>query len=263
MPPDEKRKLEKTIAALQRRWGRRVIRRGHSSRSISAVSTGFPDLDAALGVGGLPRGRMTEIGGVPTSGMATLALKVISEAQAQEGTAVYLDVERVFDPDYAARCGVNLEQLVVVRPYTVAQGVQMLPDFIADGGPDVLVFDVSLSRLTEPKTAELVAATGSRLIAPLHQSPCILVFLLSLSGRRQSWPLAHMAAVRLHIHKERWLYRRRDIRGYKAQVHVERNKLGQAGRRVGIAITFNGTVSGEGISGGSFSRGSRSGESDP
>lgn len=248
MPGDEKRKLEKTITALQNRWGSQIVQRGRPSTAVSAISTTFPELDAALGSGGIPRGRLTEIGGVPTSGMATLVLKVIAAAQGEGGTAVYLDIERTFDADYAARCGVQLQQLIVVRPYTVRQGLHMLADFLAPGSPDVLVFDSALERLTEPVTADLLTTAVSRLTSPLAHSACALIFLLALPEPPPPSPLAHYAALRLRLHKERWLYHRGDVRGYEAQVEVTRSRLGPAGRRARIAITFNGVVDGDGVS---------------
>jgi len=222
MPGDEKRKLEKTITTLQNRWGSQIVQRGRPSTAVSAISTTFPELDAALGSGGIPCGRLTEIGGVSTSSMATLVLKVITVAQGEGGTAVYLDIERTFDADYAARCGVQLQQLIVVRPYTVRQGLHMLADFLAPGSPDVLVFDSALERLAEPVTADLLTTAVSRLTTPL-----------ALPEPPPPSPLAHYAALRLRLHKERWLYRRGDVRGYEAQVGpCLTNAWGEATTRV-------------------------------
>lgn len=254
---DRRRRLEKTVTDLQVRFGLRAIGRSPRAAVPPTVSTGFSALDEALGVGGLPLGRLSEIIGIPTSGMATLALKVVAEAQAAESRgdspAVYLDLEKTFDPDYATRCGVDLGRLLVVRPYTVRQGLAMLPDFALDGGFSVVVVDGPLRAPTANETAEMLATTLARIIAPLSRSDCALLFLSSLPPGSAPTPdgypaqvgLPHYAAVRLLIRRERWLYRQHDIAGYAAQVLVVKNRLGTEGRRVEVAITFNGTVHGE------------------
>jgi recombination protein RecA len=261
---DQKRRLEKTVADLQARFGPRAIGKSKAP-VIDAIPTGFPALDAALGIGGLPRGRLSEIVGSPTSGMATMALKLIAQAGAavEPRTAVgtsarpaaYLDLERTFDPAYAARCGVDLSRLVLVRPYTVRQALAMLPDFALNGGFSVVVVDCPLRLLAGPERMEALSSTLGRLVAPLARSGCALVFLTGLPpGSPPSFdayandpamgpapaptPLPHFASVRLVIRRERWLYRRRDVEGYAAQVLVAKNRLAAEGRMVDVAIMF-------------------------
>lgn len=255
---DRKRRLEKTVTDLQGRFGLRAIGRKPHAAVPPVIPTGFATLDEALGIGGLPLGRPSEIIGAPTSGMATLALKIIAAAQAT-GTAggplaAYLDLEQTFDPDYAARCGVDLGRLLVIRPYTVRQGIAMLPDFVLNGGFGVLVVDAPLRSLAAPEAAEALAAMLARIIAPLDRSSCALLFLSALPpGPEAAGPhayhgdtgLPHYAAVRLLIQRERWLYRRGDVAGYEAQVLVLKNRLAAEGRTASIAITFNGVVRGE------------------
>lgn len=250
---DRKRRLEKTVTDLQNRFGLRAINRSPRADAPPVIPTGFPTLDAALGAGGLPRGRIAEIVGIPTAGAATLALKVIAQAQANGGAAVYLDVGRTFDPDYAHRCGVDLHRLMVVRPYNMQQAIAMLPDFATSGGFDLLLFDMPLHLSLEPEQQQRLSAALSRLLAPLSRSGCALLFVTSLRSDGEQ-PLAayprhmalpHYASLRLLIQRARWLYRRRDVRGYEADVLVLKNKLGAAGQEVRIAITFNGTVHGD------------------
>jgi recombination protein RecA len=269
---DKKRKLEKTLAALQDRWGAQAVRRlGRDKKSSNAhIPTGFPPLDEALIIGGLPRGRISEFIGIPTSGMATIALKIAANAQevtssgsGQAIGAIYIDPGQTFDPDYAARCGLKLDQLVLVRPYDTRQALDILQDFIMGGGINILIFDMPFALLTESESTQALSSTLGRLIAPLSRSYCVLLFLTSLPARKfirnqlvspeillaaypqvagSSNPISHYAAVRLVIQRERWLYKERDIRGYQARVTVIKNKLGPASKRASIAITFNGTV---------------------
>jgi len=254
---DRRRRLEKTVTDLQDRFGLRAIGRSPNTAAAPTTPTGFAALDEALGAGGLPLGRPSEIVGAPTSGMATLALKVIAAAQARghqgRPLAAWLDLEKTFDPDYAARCGVDISRLLIVRPYTARQGMAMLPDFALGGGFSVLVVDAPLRALAAPETAEALAAALARLIAPLSRSGCALLFLSALppgspptlDGYPGQTGLPHYAAVRLLIQRERWLYRRGDVAGYEAQVLVVKNRLAAEGARAEIAITFNGTVRGE------------------
>jgi recombination protein RecA len=268
---DKKRKLEKTVAALQNRWGAQAIRLlGRDKKSsVPHIPTGFPSLDEALIIGGLPRGRISEFIGAPTSGVATIALKIATNAQVgtssgsgQAVGAIYIDPGQTFDPDYAARCGLKLDQLVLVRPYDTRQALEILQDFILGGGINILIFDIPFPLLAESESSQVLSATLGRLIAPLSRSYCVLLFLTSLPVKKfiaplvsaktllaayppvagSSNPISHYAAVRLVIQRERWLYKERDIRGYQARVTVIKNKLGPASKRVSIAITFNGTV---------------------
>lgn len=254
---DRWRRLEKTVADLHQRFGNRVIGRTPRPAAPPVIPTGFPALDEALVIGGLPRGRLSELVGVPTSGMATLALKVITEAQAAapDRLAAYLDLEKTFDPDYAARCGVDLARLLVVRPYTVRQGLTMLPDFVLNGGFAALVVDAPLQAVGAADTAEALADILARITAPLSRSAGALLFVSSLPlgsfPSIKSYPphvfLPHFAAVRLMIRRERWLYHRRDVVGYAARLEVVKNRLAAVGHRADISITFNGTVRGEGM----------------
>lgn len=249
---DRKRRLEKTVTDIQNRFGLRVISR--APRAVpSIIPTGFPELDANLG-GGLPHGRITEIVGVPTAGAATLALKVASNAQAQDGAVVYIDVAHTFDPDYAHRCGVDLRRLLLVHPYNMKQAVAMLPDFAVNGGFDLLVFDMPLHPPLEPEQQQGLSSALGRLLAALNKSGGVLLFVTSLPSDAgdvglEHYPrhlaLPHYASLRLLVRRARWLHRRQDVAGYEADVLVLKNRLGKAGAETRVAITFNGTVRGD------------------
>lgn len=251
MDPAKRQKLEKTISALQARWGAKAIQRLEQVQNKSSpphLSTGFSALNEALLIGGLPHGRISEIIGAPTSGMATVALKLLANAQNDDQVAVFIDPSHTFDPDYAARCGLILSQLILVRPFDFHQALVILHDFILGAGINILVFDLPFDLAAEARIAQALAKTLDRLIAPLGKSDCVLIFLAALPIHRTSnldhYPthltLPHYASIRLHIQRERWLYQERDIHGYQAQILVVKNKFGPAGRLARISLTFAG-----------------------
>ena len=255
---DRKRRLEKTVTDLQGRFGLRAIGRSGNTPAPTVIPTGFPALDAALGIGGLPRGRVSEIVGVPTAGAATLALKTIAEAQARtgaaHGSAVIIDMSRTFDPDYAQRCGVDLHRLMIVHPYNAQQAIAMLPDFIASSGLDLLVFDMPLHPTLEAERRQQLSSTLGRLLAPLSRSNAVLLFVTSLppdsdplAGYPRALALPHYASLRLLVRRTRWLHQRQDVRGYEADVLILKHKLGKAGGEARIAVTFDGTVRGDAV----------------
>lgn len=265
MAADQKSRLEKTVVHLQARFGPRAIGRADQS-APAVIPTGFPALDAALGIGGLPRGRVSEIIGSPTSGMATLALRLIAAAANESAAATaataaataattaakpaaYLDLERTFDPDYAARCGIDLGRLVLVRPYAVRQALDMLADFALNGSFSIVVVDCPLRLLAGAERSEALAGTLGRIIAPLGRSGCALVFLTGLppgspptldayADGAEASALPHYASVRLVIRRARWLYRQRDVSGYAAQVLVAKNRFAAAGGLVDVGMEF-------------------------
>lgn len=253
MSTDKEEKLQMALTGIQKRWGNKAIglakRRPSAAAPYPHIPTGFPALDKALGIGGLPRGRISEIVGIPTSGMATMALKIMANAQSDKGTAVYLDLEGTFDPEYADRNGVDLHRLVLVHPYNIHQALAMLPDFVVNGGIDILLFDMPLHlpvmQKPEPYIMGKLSTTLGRLLAPLSKTGSALLFLTTLlpqSSSLGSYPhhvtLPHYATVRLLIRKERWLYQRRDIAGYEAQVDIAKNKLGGTGQKARVTFTF-------------------------
>lgn len=254
MENGKEEKREKTIAALQKRFGARVIGKpsAPNGRARPRLATGFPSLDSLLD-GGVPCGRVTEIVGSPTAGALTLTLKLIAAAQSQAKTAVYLDTLHTFDPDYAARCGVQLARLLLVRPTTAQEAAALLAELGVSGAIDLLVLDMPLSEQREPANEEALSLAYGRLLAPLRRSDCTLVVLTTLApgdgasaaAYPQAAALPHYATLRLRLHKERWLYRRQDVNGYAAQVEIAKNKVGRVGQTARLLIDFQHTVQGD------------------
>jgi recombination protein RecA len=254
------RHLEMTVSAIQQRWGVKALRKLDASAmtvEVPHISTSFPALDQALGIGGLAKGRVSELLGPATSGKTTLALKFLVQAQVDGEWVGYVDHAHCFDLDYAHRCGLDLSRLLVVAPYDVGEALSMTEALVGSGSLAALVFDGLDALWNNADTASLLAACFDRLAAPLSRSGTAALFLhapLSTVSPGLS-ALAHHATVRLRIVREHWLRRHSavhpahdgDIRGYQARVEVLKNRLGPSGRTVTIAIEFNGTVRGNGL----------------
>jgi len=249
MGSDKKKRLEMTVASIQQRWGWQALRkldRSSATAAVPHIPTGFPDLDQALGIGGLAKGRISEVVGPATSGKTTLALKFLVQAQAGGGAVGYVDHARFFDPDYAHRCGLDLSRLLIISPYDLEEALAMTEALAESGGLSALVFDALDVLWSDKQAALLIAACLDRLVALLSRSDMAILFLHTSESQALS-ALAHHATVRLHVARERWLRSHQDVRGYEARVEVQKNKLGRAGRAVTIAIKFNGTVRGDGL----------------
>jgi recombination protein RecA len=245
------RQLDMAVATIQRRYGPGILAKGGSSWATGTpyISTGFPPLDRALGIGGLPKGRVCEITGPATSGKTTLALKFLAQAQAGGGQVAYIDQALYFDPDYAHRCQLDLSRLLIGRPCDPREALAMAGALALNGNITALVLDALDFLWTDPASGSLLAATLNRLPTSLVRSSIILLVLHESPAGSSSAlsTLAHCATVRLSVTREHWLSYHSDIRGYEARVEVLKNQMAPAGRKVTIAIEFNGTVRGNGL----------------
>src|SRR5512140_633859 len=135
--------LETTLASLKKRFGDgAIMKMGEATgMKIEAIPTGSLSLDLALGIGGVPRGRITEIYGPESSGKTTICQHIIAEAQRMGGIAAFIDVEHALDPDYASRCGVNVDQLYISQPDTGEQALEIAEALIRSGAIDVVAID--------------------------------------------------------------------------------------------------------------------------
>ena len=150
MDENRKKALAAALGQIERQFGKgAVMRLGDSSaaRDIEAISTGSLALDVALGIGGLPKGRVVEIYGPESSGKTTLTLEVIAECQKQGGTAAFVDAEHALDPIYAEKIGVNVDDLLVSQPDTGEQALEITDMLVRSGAVDIVVVD-SVAALT-------------------------------------------------------------------------------------------------------------------
>jgi recombination protein RecA len=250
------RQLDTAVATIHRRYGPWSLIKGKPASATGAphIPTGFASLDRALGIGGLPKGRVCEIAGPATSGKTTLALKFLVQAQAGSGQVAYVDQALYFDPDYAHRCGLDLSRLLVGTSHDLKEALAITEALVHSDSFAAIVFDALDFLWTDPEAASLLAATLNRLPAALSRSNTTLLILHEMAtnspqigGSPAMSALAHTAAVRLQIVRERWVHRHGDIRGYKTRVEVLKNRLGPTGRTVNLTIEFNGTVRGNGL----------------
>jgi recombination protein RecA len=253
MTDDDKReRLEMTVQAIQARYGHLSLRPlSPKPQTIPHLPTGFPQLDEALGIGGLPCGQISELVSIPTAGATTMALNLIAQAQAR-GPVIYLDIDQNFDPVTAAQLGVDVEALLLVEPHSWRDACAILRDFILAGGSSLLLFDSPAHLLWQPEYGRRLTHTLDRLILPLGKSNGALLFLISLlphtaqpaqarASRVIHPALAHYAAVRLVVYRTRWRYGRRDVGGYEAKVYIAKNKLAAERGPVNLTLTLPGT----------------------
>jgi recombination protein RecA len=188
--------------------------------------------------------------GPATSGKTTLAIKFLAQAQkgsSRPGDQVgYIDQALYFDPDYAHRCGVDLSRFLVVATHDLQEALVTMEALVHSGGLSALVLDTLAFLWTDAQATSSLEATLNRLSAPLARAGTILLVLHESPDDRSPAlsALAHYAAVRLRVTREGWVKHHGDVRGYKAQVEVLKNKMGPAGRAASITIEFNGTVRG-------------------
>jgi len=245
-------KLEQTVARIQNRFGPRALVRGHPPAHRDAyphIPTGFANLDTALGIGGLPKGKISELVGLPTSGKTTIALKLLAQAQAGGREVGYVDQARYFDPDYAHRCGIDLSRLIVGSPYELRETMAMTEALVCNGGLSALVLEVVDLLWVDASATQGIAAWLMRLSLALSHSQAALLVVHDAPDATSPAlsALAHAAAIRLHVVREKWTREGGDIRGYQARVEILKSRYGGTGRTVTLKIAFNGTLRGEGL----------------